>query len=133
MKLTQLITLASTAALFSFGLVHPTMAGNKTYKFNSFIETAKGNCADKVDSSVSGSVTKTVFDGKNGSKKPSNITLTVGGKADDTTPTGTDGNWAGSTNSFNGSSTRSAPIKILLAKPEGAKCEDYNGTSVSFE
>jgi len=78
-------------------------------------------------------VTRTRFTGASGSKKPSNVNLRVSSRNDDTTPSGSDGNWSGTTNSFNGSSFSNGNWTMSITKPSGAGCSDFNGTSLSFE
>ena len=110
------------AALLGLGLAGSGQAATKDYTFSSFKATSdKTQCEGTASVSISGSpsVTKTRFTGKSGSQKPSNVNLSVGSKNDDTTPTGSDGSWAGSTNSFNGSSFSNGTWKMTI-KPTSA-------------
>ncbi len=112
------------------------IAGSRNYKFSNFstsLRSGAGKCVDQVDAAFAGSVTKTTFTGKRGSLKPANLNLTLGNKTDDNTPTGTDNNWAGSTNTFNGTGARNGILKLTITKADTASCADYNGTTVEFE
>lgn len=110
------------AALLGLGMAGNSLAATKDYTFSSFTATSdKTRCEGTVSVSLSGSpsVTKTRFTGKSGSHKPSNVNLSVGSRSDDTTPTGSDGSWAGSTNAFNGSAFSNGTWKMTI-KPIGA-------------
>lgn len=165
MKTNRIKTLAIPAAcavaLLSTGLA---WAGTKDYPLSGFKANSDHTaCSASVSVNISGSpsVTKTRFTGASGSKKPTNVNLSVGSKSDDTTPTGSDGSWAGSSNSFNGSafsngnwtttikpstplpgSASSAvgvkPTPATVTKPSGSSsgptlCKDFDGTVLRFE
>lgn len=137
-------------------------AATKVYSVTGFKPNADRTvCAATVAVSLpsGSSVTKTLFVGTTSTKKPKTITLKVGTKSDDTTPTGTDGAWAGTSNSFNGSAfkngtwtvsiTPSSPISsggvatavttkvatVVATTPpvESTRCGEFNGFALTFE
>lgn len=137
-------------------------AATKDYTMSGFkANSDRSACSATVSVSISGSpsVTKTRFTGNSGTKKPTNVNLAVGSKSDDTTPTGSDGSWAGSTNSFNGSSfsngswtmiikpstplpssgsgvaTKVTPATVKPATSSSGPtlCKDFDGTKLTFE
>lgn len=122
------------SALSLLGVATQVEAATKTYTITGFSDSG-GKCVATVSVAISGSpsVTKTKFTGKSGSKKPSNVNLKVSTTSDDTTPIGSDGSWSGSSNSFNGTSFKNGTWTITITKPSGARCKDYNGTTLTFE
>ena len=137
-------------------------AATKAYSVTGFKPNADRTvCAATVAVSLpsGSSVTKTLFVGTTSTKKPKTITLKVGAKSDGTTPTGTDGAWAGTSNSFNGSAfkngtwtvsiTPSSPISsggvatavttkvaiVVATTPpvESTRCGEFNGFALTFE
>ncbi len=112
-----------------------TLSEDEPYRFGSFVEEPKGGkfCTDTANVNLpsAASVTKTFIKGKG--ETPSKVDLKVGSKIDDTSVRGSNGNWSGFTNAFNGSSFIKATWTMIIPKPSGADCSGYNGTTILIQ